>query len=283
MRSHTTNSNIDVADIKTVAIPGGTALIGTNRPVYPGDGEGPLREKSIAAFRMSATAITNAQFAQFVSASGYITEAERFGWSFVFSGALEHHQGIDHRVEGQPWWYKVNNASWQSPVGQGTCSELHDRLPVVHISYNDAIAFAMWNGAWLPTELEWEHAARGGLGDVRFPWGDIPPRLDNLRCRFGLAHSDQTAENIGPAAVDVYNANNYGLYNMVGNVWEWTSSSAEARLEKTGSDVPQKILKGGSYLCHPESCFRYRIAARISNTINSTSGHTGFRIVFPQP
>ena len=265
----------------TVRIPGGRAFLGTNRPVFPGDGESPLRERTVAPLRMTATAITNRQFATFVAETGYRTEAERFGWSFVFSGALVHTEPVEGRVAELPWWCRVEGADWLHPKGRSVSVAGLEALPVVHVSFNDAAAFAMWCGGRLPTEVEWEHAARGGKPDVRYPWGDDEPDATDPRCRFGQTGSPEAnPKEVGPVAADAFAANGYGLYNMVGNVWEWTSSSADNESEAIGSLVPRKTLKGGSYLCHPDSCFRYRIAARISNSIDTSTGHTGFRVAF---
>lgn len=267
--------------IETVSIPGGRALMGTNKPIFPGDGEGPLREVNVNAFRMTPTAITNRQFAAFVRETGYVTEAERFGWSFVFKGALTHTEFAEDQVAALPWWCKVKNANWHAPTGPESRSANFECLPVVHVSFNDAAVFAMWSGGRLPTEAEWEHAARGGLADVRFPWGDDEPVAVDPKCHVGQANLPGLApDEIGPLAANVFSANGYGLYNMVGNVWEWTSCNAEPERAATTSLAPLKMLKGGSYLCHRNACFRYRIAARISNTIDTSTGHTGFRVVF---
>ena len=265
----------------TVGIPGGRALVGTNRPVYPQDGECPLRERTVAPFRMTPTTITNRQFAAFVGDTGYRTEAEHHGWSFVFSGALVGTEDVEGLVADLPWWCRVRGADWLHPKGRGSSVTGREPLPVVHVSYNDAAAFAMWCGGRLPTEVEWEHAARGGRLDVRYPWGDGDPDPTDPRCHFGQVDSAQTGpEEVGPVAADAFAANGYGLHNMVGNVWEWTSSSADEEPGSAGGLVPRKTLKGGSFMCHPDSCFRHRIAARIFNTIDTSTGHTGFRIVF---
>ena len=262
-------------------VPGGRALVGTNRPVFPGDGEGPLRERTVAPFRMTTSAITNRQFAAFVGETGYRTEAERCGWSFVFIGALTRTEDVEGQVAELPWWCRVRGADWLHPRGRDSGLDGLDGLPVVHVSYNDAAAFAMWCGGRLPTEVEWEHAARGGRADVRYPWGDDEPDAADSKCHFGQAGSPAVdPKEVGPVAADAFAANGYGLRNMVGNVWEWTSSGSDEDCGSIGSLVPRKTLKGGSYLCHPDSCFRYRIAARISNTIDTSTGHAGFRVVF---
>ena len=265
----------------TVRIPGGRALVGTNHPVFPRDGEGPLRVRTVGPVRMTPTTITNQQFAAFVGETGYRTEAERCGWSFVFIGALDHTEHVEGRVAGLPWWCRVKRADWLHPKGRGSGIAGLERLPVVHVSYNDAAAFAMWCGGRLPTEVEWEHAARGGNSDVRYPWGDDEPDSADPKCHFGQTDSPEAGpEEVGPVTADAFAENGYGLYNMVGNVWEWTSSGADEECEPDRSLVPRKTLKGGSCMCHPDSCFRYRIAARISNTIDTSTGHTGFRVVF---
>ena len=230
---------------------------------------------------MTATAVTNQQFATFVGATGYRTEAERYGWSFVFAGALGRTEHVEGRVAELPWWCGVQGADWLHPKGRDSSIADRERLPVVHVSYNDAAAFAMWCGGRLPTEVEWEHAARGGKSDVRYPWGDDEPNAADPKCHFGKTGSPAAdPEEVGPVAADSFAANGYGLYNMVGNVWEWTSSGFDAGCGSLPGLVPRKTLKGGSYMCHPHYCFRYRIAARISNTIDTSTGHTGFRVVF---
>lgn len=265
----------------TISIPGGKALIGTDNPVFPGDGEGPLRQTTISPFTITPTAITNLQFAEFVFETGYKTEAERFGWSFVFRNAVEDKRLIDTYAEAVPWWCKIKAADWLDPKGPATQIDNFAYLPVVHVSWNDAAAFAMWAGGRLPSELEWEHAARGGLQDVRYPWGDDAPNEGDCKCHVGQIKAPHLrAREIGPVRADSYEANGYGLFNMVGNVWEWTTDTASSPATDDKSALPRKILKGGSYMCHPDTCFRYRIAARISNTLDATTGHMGFRVVF---
>jgi sulfatase modifying factor 1 len=266
---------------QSVRIPGGRALKGTDNPVFPGDGESPLREHTIASFHMTPTAITNHLFSEFVKDSGYRTEAERFGWSFVFKGALSHRESVTDQVSDAHWWCKVSKAYWLDPTGPDSKIANFEQLPVVHVSHNDAAAFAMWAGGRLPTEAEWEHAARGGLADVKYPWGDDDPSCFDSKCHFGQLNSAQLKpDEIGPVAADAFQPNGYGLYNMVGNVWEWTSSDVDNWPANSASTLPCKMLKGGSYLCDPDVCFRYRISARISNSIDTSTGHTGFRVVF---
>jgi formylglycine-generating enzyme required for sulfatase activity len=267
--------------LDSVAIPGGAALVGTDNPVFAVDREGPLRRVDVAPFLMTSTAITNEQFTAFVAQTGYVTEAETFGWSFVFRDAVVDKRLIDTHVAGLPWWCKIDGANWFHPQGPGSTVEGLGELPVVHVSWLDAMAFAAWTGGRLPSEAEWEHAARGGLGDVRYPWGNSEPTADDPRCHFGQIHCrDPDAAKIKPVAATAFSANRFGLFNMVGNVWEWTADTAIRIAPEPPGTPPSKILKGGSYLCHPQICFRYRIAARIANTSDSTLGHTGFRVVF---
>lgn len=164
-------------------------------------------------------------------------------------------------------------------------------MPVTHVAWEDARAFAEWAGGRLPREAEWEHAARGGLGDVRFPWGDEEPTDGNVHLaniwQGDFPHKDTGADGYaGPAPVMAFEPNGYGLHQMAGNVWEWTAepfrvrgASAAARRINAASKG-RKLLKGGSFLCHRSYCYRYRIAARTGNTPDSTTGHMGFRVVY---
>ena len=276
-----------------VAIPGGSATVGTARPFLPEDGEGPLRRKKVKAFRMSSAAITNADFAAFVADTGYVTEAERIGWSFVFYSDVPEHQSATRGVVGTEWWRLVDQATWRAPHGPQTAAPEPDH-PVVQVSWNDAKAYARWCGGRLPTEAEWEHAARGGLDDVRFPWGDAEPDDHNhTPCNIwqGAFPSQNTGRDgfTHTAPARSFEPNGYGLYNMVGNVWEWTSepyrvrSLKKAVARKMQSMKDHKLLKGGSYLCHRSYCYRYRIAARNANTPDSATPHQGFRVVWDAP
>ena len=159
----------------TVNIPGGRSLLGTNRPVLEADGEGPLRTTKVKPFRIDPTAVTNARFEDFVAATGYETDAEKLGSSFVFQNFLPAAKRNRPRVAAAPWWCEVQGACWRDPFGPGSADLREPEHPVVHISWHDACAFALWAGGRLPGEAEWEHAARGGLQDVRFPWGDEEP------------------------------------------------------------------------------------------------------------
>ncbi|MBU2981926.1 formylglycine-generating enzyme family protein [Lentibacter algarum] len=273
-----------------VSIPAARAFVGTDKPVLTVDGEAPLRRQAVKAFRMDVTTVTNARFARFVEATGYITEAEHLGDSFVFAHQLPDDAPPTRGVVETPWWRVIEGAYWREPIGPDS-SYLPDH-PVVHITWSDARAFAKWAGGRLPTEAEWEHAARGGQGDVRFPWGDDEPDdTANFPCNIWQGRFPQ--QNL---AADGYAAtapaksfapNGYGLYNMVGNVWEWTAQPFRVRsLKKTTQAAhahkgAYKLTKGGSFLCHASYCYRYRIAARNGSAPDSSTTHQGFRLVYP--
>lgn len=275
----------------SVEIPGGAALVGTRAPQIADDGEGPLRKVKVAPFRLGKTCVTNADFERFVKATGYQTDAEKFGWSFVFWSDLS----TDIRSKGIPgleWWRKVDGAYWRDPRAEGR-SIIEQALdhPVVHISWNDATAYAKWAGGRLPTEAEWEHAARGGLGDVPFPWGQQEPNdTDQFPCNIWQGTFPNTNTGVdgytGLAPAKAFKPNGYGLYNMVGNNWEWSADpfkvsslkkQVKTRLAKMRGF---KLVKGGSALCHKSYCFRYRIAARTGNSPDSTTGYQGFRVAW---
>ena len=276
---------------ESIAIPPGTALLGTDRPMISIDEEGPCRTKNIAAFRMMEAPVTNDQFSRFIDATGYVTDAERYGWSFVFHDQLPANFQATQALVDTQWWRKVDHADWRRLCGPDVEHALEPDHPVVHVSWNDANAFARWAGGRLPSETEWEHAARGGLGDVMFPWGDREPDDTSFHpCNIWQGKFPvQNLQKDGFAATapaKSFEPNGYGLYNMCGNVWEWTSG----RLKITGKTQASraqakhykgsKLLKGGSFLCHKSYCFRYRIAARTGTTPDSTTTHQGFRLVF---
>ncbi|HEX2885191.1 formylglycine-generating enzyme family protein [Vineibacter terrae] len=274
-----------------VPIPGGRSFVGTDRTVIAADGEGPRRAVTLRPFALDATAVTNARFAAFVDATGFVSEAERFGWSFVFDSRLP--DAGTAVVPGAAWWRRVDGACWRRPQGPGSAVDGRPDHPVVHISFNDAAAFAAWSGGRLPSEAEWEHAARGGLHDAVYPWGDAPPdEAGPHRCNIWQGRfpdEDVGADGYaGTAPVRAFAPNGYGLYNMCGNAWEWSaeifrvrSLKRAARQLNDAARVEQKrILKGGSYLCHRSYCFRYRIAARIGNPPDTTACHIGFRVAY---
>jgi formylglycine-generating enzyme len=273
-----------------VLLPGGPFRMGTDDGVgYPADGEGPVREVTLDPFWIDATAVTNAQFASFVAETGYVTDAERLGWSFVFAGLLPDDFEDTAGVASAPWWRQVHGATWQHPEGaQSGITSLADH-PVVHLSHDDAFAFCGWAGKRLPTEAEWEYAARGGLDQKRYPWGDELTPAGEQRCNIwqGEFPSRNSLEDgyYGTGPVDVFAPNGYGLYNMSGNVWEWCADWFSPRYHCDGPHQnpvgppsgTHRVIRGGSYLCHESYCFRYRVAARSANTPNSSTGNQGFR------
>ena len=274
-----------------VHIPGGRALVGTDRHELADDGEGPVRRVRLAPFLIGATSVTNAEFADFVEAMGHVSEAERWGWSFVFWSDVRRDAGPTDGVVGSEWWRRVEGASWREIHGPGTADAWHPDHPAVHISWNDAAAYAAWVGGRLPTEAEWEHAARGGLGDVRFPWGDDEPDDETiLPCNIWQGrfpqHNTARDGHAGTAPAASFAPNGYGIYNMVGNVWEWTADDYRIRSlkkrvkERLRTMQGFKLAKGGSFLCHRSYCYRYRIAARSGISPDSTASHQGFRVAW---
>lgn len=270
---------------------GGVSSIGTDSPVIAGDGEGPRRQIRLASFGLEKHAVSNRRFAAFVAETGYRTEAERFGWSFVFHLFVRDGTMTAQPV-GLPWWHQVAGACWNAPEGPGTGLDGRLDHPVVHVSANDARAFADWAGGRLPSEAEWEHAARAGRPDVRYPWGDAEPDDRTICCNIWqgrFPHENSALDGyVGTAPVEAFQPNPAGLYNMSGNVWEWTadrfhipSSTQGARHRNAEARASgDRVLKGGSYLCHISYCYRYRIAARIGHSADTSTGHIGFRVAY---
>jgi len=290
-------------------IPGGAFRMGSDR-FYPE--EAPVREVSVDRFWIDTHAVTNAEFASFVRKTSYVTVAERPPNAADYPGAppeklvpgsLVFHMTaapVDLRDYTQ-WWSWTPGASWKHPKGPGSSIEARPDHPVVHVAWEDVDAYAHWAGKRLPTEAEWEFAARGGLEGKNFVWGDEmepngKPAANTWQGNFPWRSSARG----GPGTIPVgrFDPNGYGLYDMAGNVWEWTSdwyvaqpSSQRAPCCSGGSPeqsydpcqpefpIPRKVLKGGSFLCAPEYCLRFRPAARSPQMIDTGMSHLGFRCV----
>lgn len=232
---------------------------------YPDDGEAPSRVVLVKPFAIDSHAVSNERFRTFVEDTGHVTDAEQLGWSFVFAGLLPDDFPDTRAAADAPWWRQVFGASWQQP--EGPSSSVSKRLdhPVVHVSAGDCIAFAAWAGGRLPTEAEWEYAARAG-STTTFPWGEdlVPDGVHQANVWQGEFPTTNTMDDgwLGTCPVDAFGPNAFGLFNLIGNVWEHTADG---------------VLKGGSYLCHASYCRRYRPAARLLVDAASTTGNTGFR------
>jgi formylglycine-generating enzyme len=276
---------------RQVLVPGGRFEMGDRfGEGYPGDGETPVHTVEVPAFWIDETAVTNRQFARFARETGYVSEAERLGVSAVFHlTAAADHGDVLHQVAGAPWWLAVRQASWRHPYGRHSDHASLPDHPVVHVTWNDAQAYCRWADKRLPTEAEWEYAARGGLSGARYPWGDelTPARFWPCNIFQGDFPRRNTGEDgyLATAPVRAYRPNGYGLWNTVGNVWEWCadwfspgyyaqSPEADPRGPAEGR---HRVMRGGSYLCHSSYCHRYRVAARSANDPASTSANVGFR------
>ena len=276
-------------------IPAGSFRMGdSSGDGVPGDGETPIHEIELSSFEIDATPVTNAQFARFVDETGYVTDAERATVSAVFHLLVDAPtEDILGRAHGLPWWITVRGADWRHPRGRG--SDLTGLLehPVVQVTWHDAQAYCTWAGRRLPTEAEWERAARGGIDGATYPWGNAPidgsDRGGVWRANVwqGTFPAHNTVEDgwLGTAPVRSFEPNGYGVWQAVGNVWEWcadwfdrntygASPLTNPRGPETGST---RVLRGGSYLCHPSYCNRYRNSARSLNTPDSAMGNAGFR------
>jgi formylglycine-generating enzyme required for sulfatase activity len=258
---------------------------------YPADGEGPVHPVELAAFRIGQYAVTNREFASFVDDTRWRTEAESYGWSFVFGGLLPDDFPPTRGVEAAPWWRQVELADWRHPEGPHSDVGGRSDHPVVHVSWNDAQAYCAWSGTRLPTEAEWEAAARGGQRGHPFPWGDeLEPggvhRMNVFQGNFPGGNNGADGF-LGTAPVDAFEPNGYGISNITGNVWEWCADWLDVDYYRNSpvrgpSGPPSgsfRVQRGGSYLCHSSYCQRYRVSARFGSTPDSTSGNVGFRVV----
>lgn len=286
-----------------VAVPAGRFTMGGDR--YPQ--EAPFHEVSIDAFRIDAHEVTNAQFAGFIAATGYVTVAERVPDPADFPGAPPEMLRPGSVVftppsldsPGGSWWSYVPGADWRHPLGPDSSIAGKDHLPVVQVAFEDAAAYAAWAGRRLPTEAEYEYAARSGREGERFAWGgdEVAPggrhMANTWQGMFPVQNSEADGYR-GVAPVGCFPANDYGAYDLIGNVWEWTASWYRPQHDPADNDNPQgpadsydpanegfpvKVIKGGSYLCAPNYCRRYRPAARHAQDIALGASHIGFRTV----
>lgn len=275
-----------------IPVTGGRSFVGTDAPVFKADGEGPRRNCVLRDFALEATTVTNARFAAFVEATGYQSDAERYGWSIVFAALLPEATDVVTTDPTTPWWGRVDGANWRCPEGPRSNVAERAHHPVTHVSWNDARAFAAWAGGRLPSEAEWEHAARGGNTWCKFPWGDFEPNDDAIRCNIwqGRFPDENTLKDgfLGTAPARSFAPSRLGFYNMAGNVWEWTgdafsvrSVSASAKKRNAAAKSGrERVLKGGSFLCHISHCYRYRIAARLGLQPDTSSSNSSFRVAF---
>ena len=273
-------------------VPAGRFQVGDDSEwAYPDDGEGPIHWVELSRFRIGRYTVSNREYAAFVDDTDWRTEAESYGWSFVFGGLLPDDFPLTRGVEATPWWRQVEGADWRHPEGPHSDIAARPDHPVVHVSWNDAQAYCAWSGTRLPTEAEWEVAARGGLNGQPFPWGDQlePKGVHRMNAFQGQFPGGNTGADgfLGTAPVDAFEPNGYGLYNVTGNVWEWCADWLDVDYYQ---NVPVaapagpasgslRSQRGGSYLCHASYCRRYRVSARFGSTPESTSGNVGFRVV----
>ncbi|MET0839119.1 MAG: formylglycine-generating enzyme family protein [Marmoricola sp.] len=277
--SHTTGWSPD-AGLGLVPLRGGSFAMGSESPeAVAGDGEGPVRDVTVAPFAIDSHCVSNERYAAFVEATGHVTDAERYGWSFVFEGFLPAELRGHDRAAEAPWWAAVPGATWRHPEGSGSDLAGRGDHPVVHVSWNDALAYCVWAEVRLPTEVEWEYAARGGLHQARYAWGDdlLPEGRHACNIWQGSFPATNTLDDgwLGTAPVDAFEPNGFGLFNTAGNAWEWTADqwSVDGRV-----DPSARVIRGGSYLCHASYCNRYRVSARTLSTPDSSTGHQGFRV-----
>lgn len=285
-------------NIKFVKIPKGKFFMGaTTKEGYPSDFELPRVELNMQSFEISETTITNYQFKKFIEDTGYITTAEKYNGTFVFHLLLEDEKlRQETKIKNLEWWNYVEGADWKHPFGPDSNIENILDHPVVHVSYIDALEFCKWGGYRLPTEAEWEYAARAG-SEYRWPWGsdfllDKKHHCNIWQGNFPFENSREDGY-LGTAPAKSFNPNEFGLYNVIGNVWEWCSNQRGIPLKEFKEKDYKDFLfnnieeingeahfatRGGSFLCHDSYCNRYRLGARNGNTANSTSSNTGFRV-----
>ena len=275
----------------TTWIEGGTFRMGSDGHHAE---EGPVRPVTVDGFWIDPHAVTNRDYAAFVHETGYVTVAERPLNPYDYPGApvanVQPGSMVFHRTAGpvdlrhiSQWWTWTPGASWKHPEGPGSTAAQRPEHPVVHVAFEDAQAYADWAGRALPTEAEWELAARGGLDGAFYTWGDEPEPPGARLANYWHGDFPYRAEpGYGTTApVGSYAPNGFGLFDMAGNVWEWTSDWYTPRLDpaQPAVRVPRKVVKGGSFLCADSYCARYRPAARRPQMIDTGMSHIGFRCV----
>lgn len=297
-----------------IRIPGGEFLMGSDNH-YPD--EGPARRVNVDSFLIDSTTVTNAEYTTFVQETGYVTLAEIPPKAQDYPGAKPEDlvagslvfTMTDHPVrldDYHQWWAWSHGADWRHPTGHGSDLVGLETHPVVHVAYEDASAYAKWAGKELPTEAEWELAARGGLDGAEFTWGEgdpqetSSPKANTWQGRFPFENTEVDGWT-RTSPVGSYEPNGFGLYDMAGNVWEWTSDWYQIRSSRTEHSccapdgppteadsydpaqpqfpIPRKVIKGGSHLCTIQYCFRYRPAARQPQMVDTSTSHIGFRLV----
>ena len=303
-----TVASVGAGDERMVRIPGGTFTMGSNRH-YPE--EAPAHPVKVSGFWMDRYPVTNAQFHAFVRATGYVTVAERAPNSETYpgvdpdllvAGSLVFRRPGARATSHHDWWAYLPGADWRHPFGPDSSIEGLDRYPVVHVTLADAQAYARWAGKSLPTEAQWEFAARGGLDGAVYAWGnELAP---DGRTMANIWEGEFPRRNLkpddpGPSEVGSFPPNGYGLYDMTGNVWEWTTDwyqpghqdsddsrcpvdpvgPASGRRDPSAPDIPMRVIKGGSFLCARNYCARYRPAARSSQAVDTSACHIGLRCV----
>jgi formylglycine-generating enzyme required for sulfatase activity len=274
-------------------VPAGDFVMGdSSGDRIPADGEVPQHRVTLSAYSIDATSVTNAAFDNFVQATGYRTDAEAFGYSAVFHLAVQAPAGdVMGPASGTPWWFGVRGADWRRPGGRDSSIDGLEDHPVVHVSWNDAVAYCAWAGRRLPTEAEWECASRGGIDQAKYPWGDDEVDAGGWRANIWQGEfprvNTQDDGFLTTAPVRSFQPNGYGLWQTVGNVWEWCQdwmdpayySRSPAKSPAGPESGSVRVLRGGSYLCHVSYCNRYRNSARSRNTPDSSMGNAGFRTV----
>ncbi len=262
-----------------VAVEAGSFRMGTEHGRFPADREGPVRDVRTDAYEIAVHLVTNNDFAAFAAATNFTTIAETEGWSFVFGGLLPDDFPPTRGVVGAEWWRAVEGADWRHPFGPHSDLEGIGDHPVVHVSWEEASAYASWVGGRLPTETEWERAARGGLDQAEYAWGDelTPDGIHRCNIWQGEFPVANTLDDgyLGTSPVGAFAPNGWGLHDVAGNVWEWCADDFDGRPH-------HKVIRGGSYLCHDSYCNRYRVGARSSNTFDTSTGNMGFRVAFSE-